>query len=201
MYVPSTDQKGVCRLVSDLALDSLEGVALHVGNQDSDLRATRIEILLHPDGFVTVLDNGQGLPVEVQTGAQMHPRESNIPWAQAILTNLYVGEVRNGLAIVNALSQQLNLRIFRDGHIWEQEYRAGVPITQLSKTGATDQHGIWVRFAPDSAVFSDAVFDFQALTEELQKLVQSHLGLSIRLTDEREIDQRTGKFMQIEFRS
>jgi DNA gyrase subunit B len=106
---------------------------------------------------------------------------------------------RNGLHIVNSLSQQLNLKILRDGYMWEQEYHAGEPATKLSKTGATDQHGTSIHFLPDSQIFSTIAYSFQLLAQELHSLQSKHPALTIKLIDERHTDQDTDASMKIEF--
>jgi DNA gyrase subunit B len=194
MYIGSCDQKGLCRLVCLLVLEAIDGVALRLDRKGPQFRVTRVDVALHFDGFVTVFDNGRGLPVDASTPIFGQPYES---LAENILTKLIV-PARNGLAIANALSRQLDLKIFRDGYEWQQEYRAGVPITELSRRTLTDQHGTCIRLLPDSEVFGIAALDFQLLTHELAALVLDHPGLRIKVTDERHTDERTGAFIQVE---
>ena len=179
LYVGSIDQKGLCWLVCLLVLESIDGVAIRREIDGARFRATRVEIVLHSDRSVTVHDNGRGLPVgEVTLGGR------EISRAEEILTNLSV-PAYNGLAITNALSQRLTLKVLRDGYEWQQEYRAGMPTTDLVRVSSSDQHGPGVRFLPEGEIFSALDYDFDSLTEELRKLASSHSNLTIKITDER----------------
>lgn len=191
MYVGSTDQDGLCLLVKNLIMEAIDGVAHHIWEQGSNFRASTVEVTLHAEGFVSVVDDGCGLPVELDPAR--FDESKKVSRAEKILRKLWV-PARNGLAIANALSEQLNLKIFRDGCVWEQEYRAGEPTSELSKTGTTDQHGTSAHFLPDRTIFTTVNFDFELLAKELETMASKHTMLTIKLRDERSAVQQAMSF-------
>ncbi|UWZ83973.1 DNA topoisomerase subunit B [Occallatibacter riparius] len=158
----------------------MDGVALHLEEQ-AQIAAVRVEVVLHSDGSVTVFNDGRGLPVD-RDGIEPHKSR-----AEKILTSLYAPAM-NGLAIANALSQQLNLKIFRDGNVWQQEYRAGNPTNELMRAGTSSRHGTQIHFLLDPGIFSTTEFDFDSLSRDLRTLASKHANLTIKLTDERTTD-------------
>ncbi len=151
---------------------------------------TRVEVAIHIDGSVTVLDNGRGIPVG------MHPTE-NRPTPEIVMTVLHAGgkfdhnsyKVSGGLhgvgvSVVNALSEWLKLEIYRDGKTWYQEYRKGDPSTQLRAIGASPRTGTKVTFKPDPDVFRITQFSFDVLAQRLRELSYLNKGLVITLADE-----------------
>ena len=151
---------------------------------------TRVEVAIHIDGSVTVIDNGRGIPVG------MHPTE-NRPTPEVVMTVLHAGgkfdhnsyKVSGGLhgvgvSVVNALSEWLKLEIYRDGKTWYQEYRKGDPSTELRAIGASGRTGTKLTFKPDPDVFKITQFSFDVLAQRLRELSYLNKGLVITLDDE-----------------
>ena len=105
-----------------------------------------------------------------------------------------------GVSCVNALSHQLDLEIWRDGHVWEQAYSKGQAQTKLKKTGTTKKRGTKVRFLPDKEIFTTTEYNFDTLAQRLRELAFLNKGLQITLTDERTTDAKTGEAKQLEFK-
>ena len=170
--------------------------------------ATHIEVFIHIDNSITVIDDGRGIPVD-----DMVIDGQKVPAAQVVLTTLHAGgkfdssnyKVSGGLhgvgvSCVNALSHQLDLEIWRDGHVWEQSYSKGNPVTKLHKTGTTKKRGTKVHFLPDKDIFTATEYNFDTLAQRLRELAFLNKGLTITLTDERQTEAKTGEAKQHEFK-
>src|SRR5437016_6467971 len=159
MYIGSTGPRGLHHLVYEVVDNSVdEAIAGH---------CDRIEVTLHPDHSVTVVDDGRGIPVDE------HPEEKR-PAAEVVLTTLHAGgkfgdgggyKVSGGLhgvgvSVVNALSERLHLEVSRDGYVWSQDYERGKPQGELTKGEKTDAHGTKITFLPDLEIFEEIGFDF-----------------------------------------
>jgi DNA gyrase subunit B len=133
--------------------------------------------------------------------------------AQVVLTKLHAGgkfdssnyKVSGGLhgvgvSVVNALSHQLDLEIWRDGHVWEQGYSKGDAQTKLKKTGTTKKRGTKIHFLPDKEIFTATEYNFDTLAQRLRELAFLNKGLEITLTDERQTDAKTGEAKKLEFK-
>ncbi|MDP9160509.1 MAG: DNA topoisomerase (ATP-hydrolyzing) subunit B [Acidobacteriota bacterium] len=200
MYIGSTGDMGLHHLVYEVVDNSVdEALAGH---------ADKVEVTIHIDNSVTVVDNGRGIPVDT-----MDIDGEKIPAAQVVMTTLHAGgkfdsstyKVSGGLhgvgvSCVNALSEELDLEIWRDGFTFEQTYSEGVPTSKLKKAGATKKRGTKVHFTPDKTIFTVTEYNFDTLAQRLRELAFLNKGLLITLTDERTTDAKTGEPKIAEFK-
>ncbi len=200
MYIGSTGEMGLHHLVYEVVDNSVdEALAGH---------ADKIEVTIHIDNSITVVDNGRGIPVDT-----MDIDGEKIPAAQVVMTKLHAGgkfdsssyKVSGGLhgvgvSCVNALSEDLDLEIWRDGFTWEQTYSKGDPTSKLKKAGATKKRGTKVHFLPDKGIFTATEYNFDTLAQRLRELAFLNKGLLITLTDERTTDAKTGEPKTAEFK-
>src|SRR2546423_944331 len=200
MYIGSNGEMGLHHLVYEVVDNSVdEALAGH---------ATKIEVTIHIDNSITVVDDGRGIPVD-----DMVVNGEKLPAAQVVLTTLHAGgkfdssnyKVSGGLhgvgvSCVNALSHQLDLEIWRDGHVWEQTYSKGQAQTRLKKTGTTKKRGTKVHFLPDKEIFTATEYNFDTLAQRLREMAFLNKGLQITLTDERNTDAKTGEAKRLEFK-
>jgi DNA gyrase subunit B len=200
MYIGSTGELGLHHLVYEVVDNSVdEALAGH---------ATKIEVFIHLDNSITVIDDGRGIPVD-----SMEIDGEKIPAAQVVMTTLHAGgkfdsstyKVSGGLhgvgvSCVNALSEELDLEIWREGLTWEQTYSKGEPTSKLKKAGATKRRGTRVHFLPDRSIFTATEYNFDTLSTRLRELAFLNKGLLITLTDERTTDAKTGEPKTTEFK-
>ena len=201
MYIGSTGELGLHHLVYEVVDNSVdEALAGH---------ADKIDVTIHIDNSITVVDNGRGIPVD-----NMDIDGEKIPAAQVVMTTLHAGgkfdsnsyKVSGGLhgvgvSCVNALSEELDLEIWRDGFTWEQTYSEGVPTSKLKKAWATKKRGTKVHFVPDKTIFTTTLeYNFDTLSQRLRELAFLNKGLVITLTDERHTDSKTGEAKHTEFK-
>jgi DNA gyrase subunit B len=200
MYIGSTGEMGLHHLVYEVVDNSVdEALGGH---------ATRIDVTIHVDNSITVVDDGRGIPVDdkVINGEKM-------PAVQVVLTMLHAGgkfdasnyKVSGGLhgvgvSCVNALSQEFDVEIWRDGFAWEQDYSKGAPTSKLRKMGPSKRRGTKVHFLPDKTIFTVTEFNYDTLAQRLRELAFLNKGLVITLTDERTTDTKTGESKQQEFK-
>ena len=200
MYIGSTGEQGLHHLVYEVVDNSVdEALGGH---------ATKIDVTIHVDNSITVVDDGRGIPVDdkVINGEKM-------PAVQVVLTMLHAGgkfdasnyKVSGGLhgvgvSCVNALSEEFDVEIWRDGHAWEQDYSKGAPISKLRKMGASTRKGTKVHFLPDKSIFTVTEFNYDTLAQRLRELAFLNKGLEIHLTDQRTTDSKTGEYKHQEFK-
>src|SRR5438552_216325 len=200
MYIGSTGELGLHHLVYEVVDNSVDEALAGY--------ADKIEATIHIDNSITVVDNGRGIPVDA-----MDIDGEKIPAAQVVMTKLHAGgkfdtssyKVSGGLhgvgvSCVNALSEELDLEIWRDGATWQQTYSAGEPTSKLKKAGATKKRGTKVHFVPDKEIFTATDYNFDTLAQRLRELAFLNKGLLITLTDERTTDPKTGEAKSAEFK-
>ncbi len=200
MYIGSNGEMGLHHLVYEVVDNSVDEALAGY--------ATQIDVTIHIDNSITVVDDGRGIPVD-----DMVIDGEKVPAAQVVLTKLHAGgkfdssnyKVSGGLhgvgvSCVNALSHQFDLEIWRDGHVWEQGYSKGDPQTKLKKTGTTKKRGTKIHFLPDKEIFTATEYNFDTLAQRLRELAFLNKGLEITLTDERLTDPKTGEAKKLEFK-
>jgi DNA gyrase subunit B len=183
MYIGSTGERGLHHLVYEVVDNSVDEALAGY--------CTEINIFLQKDGSVKVIDNGRGIPVDT------HPVEKK-PALEVVLTVLHAGgkfgdggySVSGGLhgvgiSVVNALSTNLAVKVMRDGFIWNQSYKLGVPTAPVKKGAATEESGTTVTFWPSKDIFETTDFSFETLSTRFREMAFLNKGLVLTLTDER----------------
>jgi DNA gyrase subunit B len=192
MYIGSTGEIGLHHLVYEVVDNSVDEAL--AGYCDT------IEVAIHMDDSITVVDNGRGIPVDI------HKQEGRSA-AEVVMTILHAGgkfdsnsyKVSGGLhgvgvSCVNFLSEWLKLEIWRDGKTYEQEYRAGIPVAPLKQTGTTTKRGTKVTFKPDMEIFEPTLYSFDKLSERLREKAFLNKGIRIFIKDEREEEEKSHEF-------
>jgi DNA gyrase subunit B len=201
MYIGSTGEMGLHHLVYEVVDNSVDEALAGY--------CKKIDVVIHVDNSVTVVDDGRGIPVDMMTlsnGEQM-------PAVQVVLTILHAGgkfdastyKVSGGLhgvgvSCVNALSQEFNVEIWRDGHTWEMDFSCGEPTSELRKAGTSKRRGTKIHFLPDKSIFTATEFNYDTLAQRLREMAFLNKGLEITLTDERTADPKTGNARHAEFK-
>src|SRR5437868_3447044 len=200
MYIGSTGELGLHHLVYEVVDNSVDEALAGF--------ADRVDVTIHIDNSIIVVDNGRGIPV-----GDMDVDGEKVPAAQVVMTKLHAGgkfdtstyKVSGGLhgvgvSCVNALSEELELEIRRDGFTWGQSYSKGDPTSKLKKMGPAKKTGTKVRFKPDTTIFTATEYNADTLAQRLRELAFLNKGLLITLKDERTTDAKTGEAKYSEFK-
>ncbi len=192
MYIGDTGPRGLHHLVYEVVDNSIDEAMAGV--------CTDIEVCLKADGSVSVTDNGRGIPTD------LHPQTGR-PAAEVVLTKLHAGgkfdkkayQVSGGLhgvgvSVVNALSDWLEVTIWRDGMTYRQRYERGIPVTDLVTGETTDRRGTRIHFLPDATIFSETGFSWDVLAGRIRELAFLNPGLCITLKDEVEPKEKIFKY-------
>jgi len=200
MYIGDIGVKGLHHLVWEVVDNSIDEALAGY--------CTEIKVFINEDNSITVLDNGRGIPVDI------HPKEGRSA-LEVVMTVLHAGgkfdkdsyKVSGGLhgvgvSCVNALSNHLKVRVFRDGKIYQQEYAKGTPLYPVKAIGDAleGQRGTEVTFLPDDSIFASTVYKYETIATRLRELAFLNAGIRIFLTDFREKDEN-GEFLKEEFYS
>ena len=201
MYIGSTGEMGLHHLVYEVVDNSVDEALAGY--------AKKIEVVIHVDNSITVVDDGRGIPVDMMD----LPGGQRMPAVQVVLTKLHAGgkfdastyKVSGGLhgvgvSCVNALSQEFNVEIWRDGHTWEMDFSCGIPTSELRQAGTSKRRGTKVHFLADKSIFTTTEFNYDTLAQRLREMAFLNKGLEITLTDERTADPKTGEARRTEFR-
>jgi DNA gyrase subunit B len=194
MYIGSTGDMGLHHLVYEVVDNSVDEALAGY--------AKKIDVIIHVDNSITVIDDGRGIPVDMMplsNGTMM-------PAVQVVLTKLHAGgkfdastyKVSGGLhgvgvSCVNALSQEFNVEIWRDGYTWEMDFSCGEPVSELRQAGTSKRRGTKIHFLPDKTIFSVSEYNYDTLAQRLREMAFLNKGLEITLTDERTADAKTGE--------
>ncbi|HTW81888.1 MAG TPA: DNA topoisomerase (ATP-hydrolyzing) subunit B [Terracidiphilus sp.] len=201
MYIGSTGEMGLHHLVYEVVDNSVDEALAGY--------AKKIDVVIHVDNSITVVDDGRGIPIDIMD----LPNGVHMPAVQVVLTKLHAGgkfdastyKVSGGLhgvgvSCVNALSQEFNVEIWRDGHTWEMDFSCGLPTSELRQSGTSKKRGTRVHFLPDKTIFATTEYNYDTLAQRLRELAFLNKGLEITLTDERTADSKTGEAKRAEFR-
>ncbi len=198
MYIGDIGQKGLHHLVYEVVDNSIdEALAGH---------CSHIDVFINEDNSITVEDNGRGIPTDI------HEKEGKSA-LEVVMTVLHAGgkfdkdsyKVSGGLhgvgvSCVNALSSYLRVEVHRNGKIYEQEYKIGIPQHDVREIGTSDKTGTYVTFIPDNTIFIETVYHFDILAARLRELSFLNKGIHLSITDKRRADDE-GNLIKEEFYS
>ena len=187
MYIGDVNIRGLHHLVYEVVDNSIDEALAGYCN--------KIDVIIHENNSVTVIDNGRGIPTD------FHEKEQRSA-LEVVMTVLHAGgkfdkdtyKVSGGLhgvgvSVVNALSSKLMVTVRRDGKVYQQEYEFGKPVYPIRTIGDTDQNGTEITFLPDNSIFITDHYDFEILSSRLRELAFLNKGITLNITDEREKDE------------
>jgi DNA gyrase subunit B len=198
MYIGDVGVRGLHHLVYEVVDNSIdEALAGH---------ASTIDVTINEDDSITVLDNGRGIPVD------MHEKEKKSA-LEVVMTVLHAGgkfdkgsyKVSGGLhgvgvSCVNALSTDLKATVYRNGKIYQQEYKIGVPQYSVKEVGTAEKSGTEIWFKPDATIFSTTTYNFETLSHRLRELAYLNKGIRLTISDKRNLDDN-GEYLRREYYS
>ena len=197
MYIGSTDQRGLHHLIYEILDNAVDEAMAGF--------CERVDISLSADGWISVIDNGRGIPVD------KHPKTGKSA-LETVMTTLHAGgkfgggayKVTGGLhgvggSVVNALSESLRAEVRRQGWLYSQEYERGKPTGGLVKGEKTTEHGTTVSFKPDPQIFPDIEYDFETLTSHFKEIAYLNKGLEIAFTSHWHFEKRRGDIQRTYF--
>ncbi len=184
MYIGSTSTEGLHHLIKEIVDNSIDEAMAGFADE--------ITTTLLPNGMVSVEDNGRGIPVD------MH-KTTKVSALETIMTTLHAGgkfggggyKVSGGLhgvgaSVVNALSTYMKAEVHKEGKIWMQEYKVGVPVKKVSAVGTTKKHGTIITFKPDPSIFPDVEFNWGKILDRQRQQAYLNKGITLHLHDQRE---------------
>ncbi|MBI4376640.1 MAG: DNA gyrase subunit B, partial [Elusimicrobia bacterium] len=196
MYIGSTGPSGLHHLVYEAVDNSVDEILAG--------RCSSVDAILHHGNSVTVLDNGSGIPVDPMRDPKLPSNIRGKSALEVVMTVLHAGgkfdkrayKVSGGLhgvgiSVVNALSEWLEVEVYREGRVWKQIYERGKPKGAVAAVGKTDQHGTKVTFKPDADIFNGHQFSYDVLSNRLRELAFLNAGAKITIIDEREDKKHT----------
>ncbi len=204
MYIGGTGSRGLHHILWEIIDNSIDEIANGYGS--------KVGIILYEDGSVSVEDDGRGIPVDIVESL-------GITGVEAVFTKLHAGGKFNvnsytfsgglhgvGASVTNALSEWLEVKVFRDGTVYKQEFhsievdgkiKSGIPKTKLKPTGEkTDKHGTYVRFMPDRRVFGDETLQLNTVCNRVQNLAFLNKGVMLSIEDKREVNENLEPFKE-----
>ena len=197
MYIGSTDQRGLHHLIYEILDNAVDEAMAGF--------CERVDINISSDGWISVVDNGRGIPID------KHPKTGKSA-LETVMTTLHAGgkfgggayKVTGGLhgvggSVVNALSEALRAEVRRQGWLYTQEYERGKPTGGLVKGEKTTEHGTTVSFRPDPQIFPDIEYDFETLTSHFKEIAYLNKGLEIAFTSHWHFDKRRGDIQRTYF--
>ena len=192
MYARNTSVEGLHHLVYEIVDNAVDEALMD--------ECDDIKVRIHPDNSVSVKDNGRGIPVGIQA-------QTGLPAVEVIFTVLHAGgkfgqggyKTSGGLhgvgaSVVNALSEWLTVRVYKEGKIYQQKFTRGDKITELEIVGDTQEHGTFVHFKPDPEIFSELEYNYDTLKQRFREIAYLTKGLTIEITDERTAPNSTRSY-------
>ena len=195
MYIGSTGPMGMHHLVYEVVDNSIDEVLAGF--------AKNVDVTIHADNSITILDDGRGIPVDPKNDVD-NPKLKGKSALEIVMTVLHAGgkfdkdtyKVSGGLhgvgvSVTNALSEWLEVEVYRNGKVYKQKYERGKPVAAVKQSGTTDDRGTKVTFKADSQIFGDIAFSFDTLSNRLRELAFLNPGTTITIIDERDDKEHT----------